>query len=112
MVMQIETTNSLWQSTTLILPGKVTKRVNFELRYLPKTGLWYMSMTDIQSGESYFRYVPLLASTMDEPNNLIEPFWHEGIGVMFCVPLLDNPSTLNPSEDNLGEFMLIWGDGE
>ena len=111
-IMQIEVNpESLWQSQTLILPGKETMRVNFELRYLPKTDLWYMSMTDVQSGKSYFRYVPLLATRSDYPTSLVEPFWHEGIGVILCLPLTDNPTTENPSKDNLNEFAIVWGDG-
>ena len=68
-----------------------------------------MSMTDVQSGESYFRYVPVLSSMPDNPNNLIEPFWHENIGVIICLPIVNNPTSPNPSEKNFDEFALIWG---
>lgn len=103
---------SLWQSSTIVLPFEnEPKRVNFELRYLSKTDLWYMSLTDVQSGEIYFTYVPLLASSTDGPNNLWEPFWYSRIGALVCFPIVDNPKTQNPSRDNLGEFTLMWSDG-
>ena len=83
--------------------------VRFELRYLPATEKWYLSMFDVQSGESYFRYVPVVACDKDT-NNLIAPFYYKDIGVIVCWSKVDNLSSESPQENNLGEFYLVRGD--
>jgi len=103
--------DSLYQSIIVTLPiGDEGVRVDFELRYMEKTDLWYMTVTDLQTKESYLRYVPLIASYNGKLNNLWLPFSHKRIGDLVCVPLSDNPSTENPSKDNLSEFAIVWGD--
>lgn len=89
--------------------GKETLRVELELIYMEKTDLWYMNLTDLQTEQSYLRMVPLLAS-YGEINNLWKPFAHKNIGMLYCYPATDEPSTQNPSKDNLNEFVIVWGD--
>ena len=103
--------DSLWQSLTFNIDiGKDTRRVSLDLIYQEKPDLWYMSLTDLQTEETYFRMVPLIASYGDNPNNLWEPFRHKKIGRFVCLPKTDSPSTENPSKDSLNEFYLVWGD--
>lgn len=111
-LIEIKPMDSPYQSLSLNLEiGKKTKRVNFELRYMEKTDLWYVTLTDLQTDESYLRFVPLLASSKTQLNNLWEPFRHKGIGMLGCIPVVDNPSSENPSLNNLNEFAIVWGDG-
>ena len=103
-------TKDLYQSMeTIITVNNETKQVRIELRYLPKTEKWYLSMFDSQSGESYFRYVPVVSCKKDK-NNLIAPFYYKNVGSVVCVPMYDETSSVNPVEKNLGEFMIAWGD--
>lgn len=90
--------------------GEQAKRVSLELMYAEEPDVWYMTLKDLQTDAVYFRMVPLLAS-YGEINNLWEPFRYKEIGIFYCVPKSDNPSTENPSKDTLDEFYLIWGDG-
>lgn len=91
--------------------GKDSKRVALELRYEEITDRWYMTLTDIQTEECYFSMIPLLASYNNKMNNLWEPFAYKGIGILWCFPKNDNPSSENPSRNNINEFWIIWGDG-
>ena len=103
---------SLFQSISLTLTvSSTTKRVNLELRYLYKTDMWYTSLYDVETGEAYLTYVPLLASLPGEFTNLWEQYWYKRIGMLACIPAVDNPKTTNPSKDNLNEFAIVWSDG-
>ena len=89
----------------------ITKRVILDLRYIDKTDRWYMSLKDVQTAEVYFTNVPVLCSYGDVANNLWEPYWSKGIGMFCCFPNVSNPTTVDPSKDNLNEFLFVWGDG-
>jgi len=103
--------DSLNQVITLNLEiGKETKRVRLSLIYQEKTNLWYMSLSDVQTEEEYLSNVPLLSSGTNA-NNLWEPFYYKRVGLLFCYPKSDSPSTPNPSKDNLDEFYIVWSDG-
>ena len=103
--------DSTYQSITLTLSVKgATKRVNLELKYEDKTDRWYMSLFDIQTGETYFLHIPLLSSPDDSFNDLFLPFRYKNIGFLVCFPKSSNVETENPSKDNLNDFYIIWGD--
>ena len=102
--------NLLYQQQVMNLTvGKKTTRAVFELRYLHRTDKWYVSFYEAQTGAPICTYIPLIASTI-ELNNLLEPFAYKDIGWLACIPIVDEPSTENPSKDNLSEFAIVWGD--
>ena len=94
--------------TNITVKGK-TKRVRIDLRYLDECGKWYLSMFNAQSGEAYFRYVPIVAC-WDDLNDLLSPFHYKNIGLTICAAIVDEPSSENPGETNLNQFLVIWGD--
>ena len=101
---------NLYQGLNMNLPiGNDTKRVSLDLIYMEEIDRWVMSLFDLQTNEVYFRSVPLVAS-YNVINDLWKPFAYKGIGVFYCIPKTDSPSTENPSKDNLSEFYMIWGD--
>lgn len=96
-----------------ISPNGEPYRFNFSLRYLNEAEMWFISIEDADSGKSYCQYVPLIASYDPEnANNLLEPFKHKRIGCIFCIPIVNEPSSVDPGLDNLDEFAIIWGDNE
>ena len=99
-----------YQRQIVNLPvGNITKRVIFETRYLEATDKWYISIFDANSGASICTFIPVIAS-YEYPINLFEPFRHKRIGWIVCVAIVDEPSSENPSKDNMGEFGFYWGD--
>lgn len=101
---------TLYQRQIVNLPiGGMSKRIIFELRYLYATEMWYFSFFEAQSGKPICTYVPLITS-YEAMNNLLEPFTHKGIGWLVCLPVVDEPSSVNPTMNNLSEFAIVWGD--
>ena len=84
-----------------------------ELRFLSAPGLWFLSISDALSGAVYVNQIPVICSYGDL-NDLLYPFrWlfqGSGIGSLFCVKAVENPSSVNPGPENLEEYYLIWGD--
>ena len=106
----IPESNSLYQRQIINLEvdGKA-KRVVFEFRYLYKTEKWYVSLFDAQTGNPICTYIPLIAS-YEYFNDLFEPFSYKNIGWLVCFPIVDNPTSENPTQDNLSDFAILWGD--
>ena len=103
-------TDKRYQIFTLTVnPNGNQFRARVELRYLNEPQLWYLSIFDAASGESYCRYVPLIASYR-YLNDLMKPFQHKNIGSIYCVPAVVSPSSTDPGLNNLGEFEIVWGD--
>ena len=84
-----------------------------ELRYFSAPGRWFLSISDAVTGEEYVRQIPLVCSYRTL-NDLLFPFrWlfqGSGIGSLFCLKAVDAPSTPDPAERNLDEFLILWGD--
>ena len=95
--------------TMSIIPGGVAKRVRVELRYLYKPGKWFISIFDAATGDPLCLYVPVVAS-YEYLNNLLEPFSYKGLGSIYCYPVVSEPSSPDPGENNLDEFEIVWGD--
>ena len=92
--------------------GGVTRRLRLEVRHLTYTDKWYLSVINAQTGESYCRYIPLVASDLDvELNDLTAVYRHKDIGWFCCAPITGNTTSEDPQENNLNEFALFWGDG-
>lgn len=100
----------LYTSIETVVPidGKQT-RVRFELRFLEKTNKWYLSMFNSETGESYFRFVPMIGC-VDDVNNLILPFSYKGTGFVICAAIIDNTDSVSPEKDNVSDFGIVWGD--
>ena len=84
-----------------------------ELRYLSAAGQWFLSISDAVTGKELVNQIPLICSH-ERLNDLLYPFrWQflgRGIGSLFCLKAVENPSSADPSRDNLNEFRIIWGD--
>ena len=84
-----------------------------ELRFLPGTGCWVVSIADAITGQVYVPHVPVRCS-YGEINDLLFPFRFlfqgSGIGSMFCLRKTERPSSADPERENLGEFQILWGD--
>lgn len=87
----------------------IAKFVRFDVTYHAATKKWYVSLYDMQEEVFYCTNVPLVAS-YTYVNDLFGPFSYKEIGMLVCVPSVDNPSTTDPSEGNLKDFNLIWGE--
>ena len=84
-----------------------------EVRFLCAPKIWAISIRDDSSGELLINQVPLICS-YGFVNDLALPFRHlrggKGIGSIFVIRAVDEPSTVNPGEGNLTEFKVMWGD--
>ena len=85
-----------------------------EIRYMFAPDCWVLSVWDNSSGELLINQIPLICS-YGEINDLFQPFRHlregQGIGALFVIRGVDEPSTQDPAEENLTEFRVLWGDG-
>ena len=84
-----------------------------EIRYLPAPDCWVISVWDNSSGELLVNQIPLICS-YGEVNDLFLPFRHlrggQGMGSLFVLRDVDEPSTPDPAEENLTAFQIIFGD--
>ncbi len=103
-----------WQVFTLDLAidGEMF-HAQAEIRYLPAPDRWVVSIRDHASGELLVNMIPLICS-FGEVNDLLRPFRHlrdgKGLGSLICLRGTDEPSTPDPSGDNLQEFKICWSD--
>ena len=83
-----------------------------ELRYFSLPDKWILSISDTITGQVYVNQIPVICS-YGQVNDLLWPFRHlfrgNGIGSLFCLKAVENPSTQDPSEKNWDEFMILWG---
>ena len=103
-----------WQVSTLdLVIDDEAIHAQVEIRYLPAPDQWFVSIWDHSSGELLVNMIPLICS-YNEPNDLLLPFRHlrngKGLGSLFCIRGVDNPSTPDPSGKNLTDFQVVWSD--
>lgn len=99
-----------YQIITVTLPlGRNNIRLRFEIRYLNEPGMWFLSLSNLQTGESCCRYIPLIAS-YGGFNNLLEAFAYKQMGCLAVIPLVEHPQSENPGLNNLNEFEIVWGE--
>ena len=88
-------------------------RARIEVRYLPAPDVWVISVWDDSTGELLINQVPLVCS-YGFVNDLARPFRHlregKGIGSLFVIRAVDEPTTTDPGEGNLTEFKVLFGD--
>ena len=107
-------TSDPWQVFTidLTLDGE-DFHAQAELRCLPAPDCWVLSIRDHSTGELLVNMIPLICSC-GEANDLLLPFRHlrggKGLGTLLCLRGTEEPSTPDPSKDNLTDFQIIWGD--
>ena len=84
-----------------------------EVRYLSAPDRWVISVWDNSTGELLINQIPLICS-YGFVNDLAAPFRHlrdgKGIGSLFVIRAVDEPSTTDPGENNLTEFKILFGD--
>ena len=96
-----------------IAPDGEALSAKAEVRYLPGANQWFFSLWDESTGEQLINQIPLISS-FGSLNDLLYPFRHlrqgRGLGSLTVVPLRDQPSTPDPTETNLTDFLVIWSD--
>ena len=84
-----------------------------EVRYLPAPGCWVISVWDEATGELLINQIPLICS-YGFVNDLAAPFLHlrdgKGVGSLFVIRAVDEPSTTDPGDGNLTDFKVLFGD--
>ena len=103
-----------WQVVTLDLTIDDEEfHAQAEIRYLHAAEQWVVSIRDHASGELLVNMIPLICS-YGEVNDLLQPFRHlrdgKGLGSLMCLKATDEPSTPDPTQNNLTEFQVIWSD--
>ena len=91
----------------------VSFHARVEIRYLWAPDAWVISVWDNSTGELLVNQIPLVCS-YGEVNDLFLPFRHlrggQGMGSLFVLRDVDEPSTPDPAEENLTAFQIIFGD--
>ncbi len=84
-----------------------------ELRYLPAAEQWFVSIWDHSSSELLVNMIPLICS-YGQVNDLLLPYRHlrdgKGLGTLVCLRGTEEPTSVDPSEKNLTDFIVAWGD--
>ena len=84
-----------------------------EIRFLPAPECWVISIWDNSTGELLINQIPLICS-YGQVNALLLPFRHirngQGLGSLFVIRAVDDPSSPDPAKGNLTEFRILWGD--
>ncbi len=87
-------------------------QARIELRYIPATDQWVLSLWDHASGELLVNRIPLICS-YSEVNDLFRPFAFarggKGLGSLWVMLAVDEPATPDPAENTLKQFYVLWG---
>lgn len=109
----LRTSSAGRQARTLtISPDGRTVSLRLELRYLCRTGRWYLTIANGLTGAPVVQYVPLVACAPDALNNLLRQFGYLGIGGVWVLHKSGRDSGADPAETTLDEFEIIWGDAD
>ena len=103
-----------WQVMTLDLKIDGEEfHAQVELRYLPAVDQWFVSIWDHSSSELLVNMIPLICS-YGQVNDLLLPFRHlrdgKGLGTLVCLRGTEEPASTDPTEKNLTDFIVSWGD--
>ena len=107
-------TEDPWQVFTMDLSiNDEPFHAQVEIRYMPAPDQWYLTIRDHSSGELLVNGIPVVCSYF-RVNDLLGPFRHlrngKGLGSLFCMCAADAPGSTDPSEGNLTQFRILWGD--
>ena len=101
-----------WQVMTLdvVIDGEPF-HAQIGIRYLPAPDQWVLSIRDHSTGGLLVNMIPLICSC-GEKNDLLKPFRHlrdgRGLGTLLCLRGTEEPSTPDPSGENLTAFQVLW----
>ena len=84
--------------------------VRFQLKYLEYVQKYAISLWDAATGDPIVTNVPVVASYDLIANDLFRQVFYKGIGSMWCGPVVEHPTTVDPTLGTLNEYELIWGD--
>ncbi len=91
----------------------IALHARMEIRYLSALDQWVISIWDNATSVLLVNQVPLICS-YGELNDLLLPFRYirdgAGIGSLFVLRNMDEPSSVNPAKGNLTEFQVLFGD--
>ena len=94
-------------------PDGIALQARIEIRYLPAPDQWVISIWDHATDTRLINQIPLICS-YGKINDLLEPFPYlregRGLGSLFVLKNTDEPTTPDPAERNLSEFIVLWGD--
>lgn len=82
------------------------------LRWCNYADKWFMSVFDEEENPIIYN-VPVLLGVTFPSANLLRAVSYKKIGCAFVIPLVEKPTTPDPSWNNFGsdkEFALAWGD--
>ena len=109
-------TSDPWQVFTmdLTIDGEEF-HAQVEIRYLPAPDQWFLSIWDHSTSELLVNMIPVICS-YGEVNDLLLPFRHvrggKGLGTLFCYRSPAKIDSPDPTEENLTDYVIVWGDTE
>lgn len=99
------------QTFTLAMnPNGNSVLLKVRLIYREYVKKWFATISDTTTGENLLTNFPLVSSEKENLNDLLKQIAYKRIGSIICFPVIDQTSTQDPEEHNLGEFEVLWGD--
>ena len=114
MVIKLPLNDSARQVMTIdIVIDGYTLHAKLEVRYLSAPDIWVLSIWDHSDGTLLVNQISLVCS-YGEINDLLGSYKHirkgRGIGSLYVLRAVDEPSSADPSAGNLNQFQILWGD--